>query len=102
MSYQSLALRENPIGNFQIPGTKFRKAVEMLRALAPRNSVPFYLEAAFECLETNVPGAKELIVKASRIDGFDTYDRALKQCIIQALEAVGYPKYTARIVASGS
>jgi len=102
LAYRSLALQENQMGDVQITGKKFRKAVEMLLALAPSNSVPLYLQAAFECLETNVAGAKELTIKACRIDGFDTYETALKMCIIQALEGVGYSKFTARIVASGN
>jgi hypothetical protein len=102
LAYRSLELLENQMGDLQITGKKFRRAIEMLVAQAPSNSVPLYLHAAFECLETNVAGAKGLTVKASQIEGFDTYEPALRMCIIQALEAVGYPKFTARIVASGN
>jgi hypothetical protein len=102
LAYRCLALLENQMGDPGVTEKKGRKAAETLQVLAPANSAPLYLQAAFECLETNVAGAKELAAKASRIDGFDTYETALKKCVIQALEAVGYSKYTARIVASGN
>jgi hypothetical protein len=102
LAYRSLEFMENQTGDFQTTGKEFRKAVEILLALAPSNSVPFYLKAALECLETNVAGSKDLIIKAYGIGGFNTYETSLKMCIIQALEAVGYSKFTARIVASGN
>ncbi len=82
---------------------KFKKANDMLRALAfTSNSVPLYLEAAVDCLATNAADAKSRLVKASRVEGFDTYENELTICAIQALEAAGRSKFTARIVASGS
>lgn len=102
LAYRSLELLANRTGDLQKTAKEFRKAVEMLKSLAPSNSVPCYLQGAFECLQTNVAGAKELTVKASRIDQFETYETALKMCIIQALETAGYSKFTARIVASGN
>ncbi len=102
LAYRSLELLENQLGDRQATGKKFSKAIEMWRAISPSNSVPIYLQAAFECLKTNVAGAKELTVKASRIRGFETCETALKLCIIQALEAAGYSKFTSRIVASGN
>ena len=102
LAYRSLELMENQTGDIQSTGKKFRKAVEALMALSPSNSVPFYLKAAGECLETNVADAKKLIVKSCGIAGFETYEIPLKRCIVQALEEAGYSKFTARIVASGN
>jgi hypothetical protein len=102
LAYRSLELMENRTGDTLSVGKKFSRAVESLMALAPSNSVPFYLKAAGDCLETNVADAKELIVKASGIGGFETYEIPLKRCIVQALEETGYSKFTGRIVASGN
>ncbi|PWU16467.1 MAG: hypothetical protein C5B50_13560 [Verrucomicrobia bacterium] len=102
VAYRSLTLLKNHIGDIQTTGNKFRRATDTMSTLAPTNSVPLYLRAAFDCLETNIGGAKELIVKAYAMDGFDTYETTLKVCVIQALESVGYSEFTARIVASGN
>lgn len=102
LAYRTLSLLENHIGDTQVTGIEFNKAVDTLSALDPANSVPTYLKAAFECLETNTNAAKELALRAANEERFDTYEPGLRHCVIQALESVGSSAYTARIVASGT
>lgn len=102
LAYRSLGLVANRVIDAQTAGDQFGKSVEALGKLAPSNSVPLYLQAAFEGLRTNVAAAKQLIVQASQREGFETYETPLKLCVVRALESVGYSKFTARIVASGN
>jgi hypothetical protein len=102
LAYHSFALLANHGGDSAALEAKFKQAVETMRTLDPGNSVPLYLDAAVACLATNVAEAESRLVKASRVEGFDTYENELTICAIQALEAAGRSKFTARIVASGS
>jgi hypothetical protein len=102
LAYRSIDLLANRVVAPQTAGDEVGKSVEALRRLAPSNSVPFYLQAGFECLRTNVATAKDLTVQASRWEGFETYETPLKLCIVRALESAGYSKFSARIVASGN
>lgn len=102
LAYRSVDLLANRVIAPQTTAARFEKSVEMLRTLVPSNSVPLYLQAAFECLQTNVATAKQITLQASRTEGFETYETPLKLCIVRALESVGYSKYSARIVASGN
>jgi hypothetical protein len=102
LAYRSCALLANRVGDELEVAKEFSQAVDAWRGLAPDNSAPLYLKAALACLQTNIPGAKEAVVKAAKLGGFEGYETALKMCIVRALESVGYSRYTARVVASGN
>ena|ERR1041384_448319 len=55
-----------------------------------------------ELLQTNIPAAKEAVVEAAALERFESYETALKMCIVRALESVGYSKYAARVAACGN
>jgi hypothetical protein len=102
LGYQSIDLLANGMMDAQTAEDDVKKSVEALGRLAPSNSVAFYIQAGFECLRTNIPAAKDLTVQASRMGSFETYDTALKLYVVQALESVGYSKFSARTVACGN
>jgi hypothetical protein len=101
-AYRILELLANRMGDAQEMTGEFAKAVQAWRGLQPSNSVPLYLQAAWQCLQTNVSAAKQLVEEAAGTPEFETFGVPLKLCIVRAMESVGSSKYTARIVASGN
>jgi hypothetical protein len=101
MAYRSYTVKANKAAGSGRAEVDFGKAIAAWKRLDPSNSVPVYLEGSFESLRTNLLAAKELMVQASRMKDFETYQRALQECVIQSMELVGSSHFTARIVACG-
>jgi hypothetical protein len=101
LAYRDISQLENQAKGFETIADELSTAIGRWRLLEPTNAAPCYLEAAFECLRTNVAAARQLVVVADRKKGFETYSLAIQKCVIRAMESSGRSKYTARIYAMG-
>lgn len=80
---------------------QFKTAIDRLMSLKPENAFPVYLRALGWALKDNIPEAKKLMELAGQKPAFYTPNRKLRECVVLAAEATGYPKYTARMIALG-
>jgi len=102
LAYRNYSLLANKSGDFRSTAAQLAKAIEKLQSIDASNSMPLYLEAAFQCLQTNYGAARQSLLKSAEAIEFENYVTAMKKCVIVANESVGYPKYTARTVAIGN
>ncbi|MCU1292627.1 MAG: hypothetical protein JWP08_1477 [Bryobacterales bacterium] len=80
---------------------QFEIAIDRLMSLKPENAFPVYLRALGCTLKNNIPEARRFMEVAGQKPAFYTSNRKLRECVVLAAEATGYPKYTARMIALG-
>lgn len=101
LAYRDMSLLQNQAATFETIADELTMAINTWRSLEPTNAAPCYIEAAFQCLRTNVAAAKQLMAEADRKEAFDTCSLAIRKRVIQAMESAGRSKYTARMCAMG-
>jgi hypothetical protein len=83
----------------RISDSEFLAALNQWRKLEPENSVPYYLEAAWQIRDEKFAEAAGALAEASGHPKFDSHCAALRLDTVAAGDFVGYPKFTARLLA---
>jgi len=101
LAYRDMSLLQNQEAGIETIADELTTAINRWRSLEPTNAAPWYLEAAFQCLRTNVASAKQLMAEADRKEGFEPCSLAIQKCVIRAMESARRSKYIARLYAMG-
>jgi len=77
-------------------------AVDHLTEVDPDNKLARYIRAALLAKQKKFSGSAQALSSATECRTLNTYMAEMRRCVIVACEAVGFSKFTARLVACGA